>query len=47
MSEGKFEQLKWAIYDWIGSISVTELSRNKKLAGEIERLCRRLSVLNA
>jgi hypothetical protein len=41
------EKLKWAIYDWIGSISVMELSKNKKLSGGIERLCRRLHALSA
>ena len=41
------ESLKWAIYDWIGTISVLELSQNKNLACGIERLCRRLNALSA
>jgi len=42
-----FEELKWAIYDWIGSISVSELSKNKSLALGIEKLCRQLNALGA
>jgi len=43
----RLEQLKWAIYEWIGTISVRELSQNKSLAERIERLCKTLSVATA
>jgi hypothetical protein len=41
------EKLKWSVYDWIGAISVTELSSNQNLQGHIEALFKKLSALNA
>lgn len=41
------EQLKWAIYEWIGTISVAELAANKRLGAEIEKLCKRLTAMTA
>lgn len=41
------QRLKWAIYEWIGSVSVHELASNRKLAREIETLCKRLGALKA
>jgi hypothetical protein len=41
------EQLKWAIYDWIGTVSVAELAANRRLGTEIEKLCKRLSAMTA
>ncbi len=41
------DQLKWAIYDWIGTVSVAELAANKRLGIKIEKLCKRLSALTA
>lgn len=40
------EKLKWTIYDWLGAISVTELSTNQKLRGHIEALFKKLASLN-
>jgi hypothetical protein len=34
------QKLKWALYEWIGTISVHELAVNRELATRIERLCR-------
>lgn len=39
------EKLKWSIYDWIGAISVKELSTNMNLRGHIESLFRKLAAL--
>ena len=41
------ERLKWAIYEWIGTISVHELASNRSLAQEIESLCKRLRTITA
>ena len=41
------EKLKWSIYEWIGAISVTELSTNQKLRGHIEALFKKLASLSA
>lgn len=38
-------RLKWAIYDWIGSVSGRELVENHKLVRQIELLCKRLSAI--
>lgn len=35
-----FERLRWAIYEWIGAVSVKELARNKDLHRRIEQLCK-------
>lgn len=40
------EKLKWSIYDWLGAISVTELSTNQRLRGHIESLFKNLAALN-
>jgi hypothetical protein len=40
-------RLKWAIYEWIGAISVHELTSNRKLAREIQALCKTLSSISA
>ncbi len=40
------EKLKWSIYDWIGAISVKELSTNQNLRGHIESLFKKLAALN-
>jgi hypothetical protein len=37
------EKLKWSIYEWVGAISVTELSTNLKLRGPIEALFKKLA----
>lgn len=42
-----FEKLKWSIYEWVGSISVSELSTNKNLASHIEALFKKLSSLSS
>jgi hypothetical protein len=39
------EKLKWSIYDWIGAISVKELSTNQNLHGHIESIFRKLAAL--
>ena len=41
------KRLKWAIYEWIGTISVHELAANRALAQEIEALCKRLRSITA
>jgi hypothetical protein len=41
------EKLKWSIYDWIGAISVSEISTNQNLRQHIEGLFRKLSALSA
>lgn len=41
------KRLKWAIYEWIGTISVHELAANRSLAQEIETLCKRLRSITA
>jgi len=46
-SEAFRTRLKWAIYDWIGAISVGELASNRSLTDQIEILCRRLSAITA
>jgi hypothetical protein len=40
------EKLTWSIYEWVGAISVTELSTNQKLRGPIEALFKKLASLN-
>ncbi len=37
------DKLKWAIYDWIGSISESEIMGNHLLAEKIQDLCRILA----
>jgi hypothetical protein len=41
------DRLKWAIYEWIGSVSVKELARNKELHFRLERLCKTLRMVTA
>ena len=41
------EKLKWSIYEWIGAISVEELSMNQNLRGHIESLFKKLASLDA
>jgi hypothetical protein len=38
-----FENLKWSIYDWIGSISIEELTTNSDLKLPIAELCKCLA----
>lgn len=45
--EAYLEKVKWAIYEWLGTISVKELALNRKLAGRIEQLCKSLRVATA
>ncbi len=40
--ESYLKNLKWAIYEWLGAISVKELAQNKDLAERVERLCKTL-----
>jgi hypothetical protein len=40
------EKLKWSVYDWVGAISVTELTSNQNLKVHIESLFKKLSTLN-
>ena len=40
--ESYLENLKWAIYEWLGAISVKELVQNRHLAEQVERLCKTL-----
>ena len=42
-----FRKVKWTIYAWIGAVSVSELSRNPRLAEKIEDLCRTLRAVPA
>jgi hypothetical protein len=37
------EKLKWAIYDWLGSISIKEIYWNRELSRKIEKLCKTLN----
>jgi hypothetical protein len=39
------KRLKWAIYEWIGSISVDELASNRDLGQQIDAMCKRLRMI--
>lgn len=45
--EAFLEKVKWAIYEWLGAISVKELAENRNLAARIERLSKTLRVATA
>ena len=40
-----FRRIKWAIYTWIGDISVRELAGNQRLGEKIEALCKTLRTI--
>lgn len=41
------DKLKWAIYDWMGSISEDEIMRNETLMNHVKDLCQKLSKLGS
>lgn len=46
-TEKFYTNLKWTIYEWIGSLSQRELLSNRELAQQIETLCKRLNKIEA
>ena len=41
------EKSKWLLYDWLATISVQELARNKLLQERIAALCKKLHLTSS
>lgn len=44
LSNTFLDKLKWSVYEWVGLISVEELTLNRRLEAQIERLMKALRV---